>query len=85
LPRFLLYSGQDEFITGNFGMPAKKEKKHPGQFDLEFFLYGDDRKNKDYLRNDYWEYCDNCGQKLISRKCEMICPKCGFFRSCSEP
>ncbi len=39
----------------------------------------------DYCKENFWEYCDNCGQKLISRKCELICLKCGFFRSCSEP
>jgi hypothetical protein len=22
---------------------------------------------------DYWEYCDNCGQKLIIRKCGFVC------------
>ena len=43
------------------------------------------RKPNDFKRDDYWDYCDNCGHKLISRKCEMICPQCGFFRSCSEP
>ena len=39
----------------------------------------------DFQRIDYWEYCDNCGQKLIIRKCEFICENCGFFHSCSEP
>lgn len=32
-----------------------------------------------------WEICDNCGTKLIPRKCKLICEKCGFFRDCSEP
>ena len=42
-------------------------------------------KDHDYQSPDFWEYCDNCGEKLLSRKCELICPKCGFFHSCSEP
>jgi hypothetical protein len=51
-------------------------------------------ENKENIQNivdtyaddmNYWEYCDNCGEKLIGRKCKLICPKCGFFRSCSEP
>ena len=33
----------------------------------------------------YWQYCANCGTKLDSRKCKLICPKCGFYHSCSEP
>jgi len=42
-------------------------------------------KDIDFQSSDFWEYCDNCGEKLISRKCELICIKCGFFHSCSEP
>ena len=40
---------------------------------------------KDFQLNNFWEYCDNCGGKLVPRKCEYVCPACGFFHSCSEP
>jgi rubrerythrin len=33
----------------------------------------------------YWQYCDNCGHRLESIRCRLVCPKCGFFHSCSEP
>ena len=33
----------------------------------------------------YWQYCVNCGTLLESRKCKLICSKCGFYHSCSEP
>jgi hypothetical protein len=33
----------------------------------------------------FWEYCDNCGAQLQSFRCRLVCPKCGFFHSCSEP
>jgi len=33
----------------------------------------------------YWQYCVTCGTKLEGRKCKLICPKCGFYHSCSEP
>lgn len=33
----------------------------------------------------YWQYCVNCGTKLEGRKCKLICHKCGFYHSCSEP
>jgi hypothetical protein len=33
----------------------------------------------------FWEYCDNCGTQLQRFRCRLVCPKCGFFHSCSEP
>lgn len=33
----------------------------------------------------YWQYCANCGSLLESRRCTLICSKCGFYHSCSEP
>ncbi len=36
-------------------------------------------------QNHFWQYCVNCGNELISKKCKLICPQCGFFHSCSEP
>ncbi len=65
----------------------KSMKKHPNEDHLLFKINtGKTAENRpDIVRQDYWEYCDNCGQKLIIRKCRMICPQCGFFHSCSEP
>ncbi|RQW08551.1 MAG: hypothetical protein EH225_00145 [Calditrichaeota bacterium] len=54
----------------------EKSEEKPPQFSV---------KTEDIQKADYWEYCDNCGARLIARKCELICPRCGFFRSCSEP
>ncbi|HLB00875.1 MAG TPA: hypothetical protein VJO14_05780 [Bacteroidota bacterium] len=31
------------------------------------------------------QYCVNCGTRLESRKCRLICPRCGFYHSCGEP
>jgi rRNA maturation endonuclease Nob1 len=33
----------------------------------------------------YREFCVNCGTILEGRKCKLVCPKCGFYHSCSEP
>jgi hypothetical protein len=33
----------------------------------------------------YWQYCVTCGTLLEGRKCKLVCPKCGFYHSCSEP
>ncbi|MGH9406019.1 MAG: hypothetical protein ACRD3D_09320 [Terriglobia bacterium] len=29
-------------------------------------------------------YCPVCSLRLESRRCKMVCPRCGFFMSCSE-
>jgi hypothetical protein len=50
----------------------------------------DEAKNVKILEKDrvavhYWEYCDNCGHRLEPFRCRLVCPKCGFYHSCSEP
>lgn len=42
-----------------------------------------DSEKKEY--HHYWQYCVNCGTILEGRKCKLICSKCGFYHSCSEP
>jgi hypothetical protein len=29
-------------------------------------------------------YCPVCDEKLISRKCKLICERCGYFMSCAD-
>ncbi|HET7840376.1 MAG TPA: hypothetical protein VFM21_02160 [Terriglobia bacterium] len=30
------------------------------------------------------DYCPVCSKKLESRRCKMVCDRCGYFMSCSE-
>jgi hypothetical protein len=30
------------------------------------------------------QFCPVCSSRLVSQKCKMICPRCGYFMSCSE-
>jgi ribosomal protein S27AE len=28
--------------------------------------------------------CPNCGAQLDEEKCKLVCPKCSYFKSCSD-
>ena len=30
------------------------------------------------------EYCPTCSAKLLGRSCKLLCPRCGYFLSCSD-
>jgi len=32
----------------------------------------------------YWDYCPNCGSRLIDHRCKRSCPRCRYFLSCSD-
>jgi len=36
-------------------------------------------KNKDIS-----EYCPLCGVELIANHCKLMCPRCGYYMSCSD-
>jgi ribosomal protein S27AE len=38
-----------------------------------------DVKNKDIS-----EYCPQCGVELFGNHCKLICPRCGYYMSCSD-
>jgi hypothetical protein len=29
-------------------------------------------------------HCPVCSQRLISRRCKLICERCGYFMSCAD-
>jgi ribosomal protein S27AE len=29
-------------------------------------------------------YCPRCSARLASRSCKLICPRCGYYMSCSD-
>ena len=28
--------------------------------------------------------CPNCGMQMDENRCKLNCPKCGYFKSCSD-
>jgi rubrerythrin len=43
----------------------------------------DDKKFAE-LNEQPAQFCPLCSAKLESRRCKMVCPRCGYFMSCSE-
>ncbi|MGH9401630.1 MAG: hypothetical protein ACRD2P_05950 [Terriglobia bacterium] len=43
-----------------------------------------DRGVEDQSRELPVHFCPVCSLRLESRHCKMVCPRCGFFMSCSE-
>jgi hypothetical protein len=29
-------------------------------------------------------FCPNCDERLISRRCKLLCEHCGYFMSCAD-
>jgi len=44
-----------------------------------------DREDHDEeSRDEPMLYCPVCSQRLISRKCKLLCERCGYFMSCAD-
>jgi hypothetical protein len=36
------------------------------------------------MREEPMLYCPVCSTRLTSRKCKLICEKCGYYMSCAD-
>jgi ribosomal protein S27AE len=45
---------------------------------------GTSELNKKEETGDYWRWCPQCGHELHNHKCKLMCPRCGYFMSCSD-
>jgi hypothetical protein len=44
-----------------------------------------DREDRDESPRDQpMLYCPVCSQRLVSRKCKLLCERCGYFMSCAD-
>lgn len=32
----------------------------------------------------HWDYCPNCGGRLVNQRCKYTCTRCRYFMSCSD-
>jgi hypothetical protein len=35
-------------------------------------------------QEDAMLYCPVCNQRLVQRKCKLICERCGYYMSCAD-
>ena len=36
------------------------------------------------VEGEYWRWCPRCGHELQNEKCNLRCPRCHYFLSCSD-
>jgi hypothetical protein len=36
------------------------------------------------VHEDVSQFCPVCSQRLVSRRCKLVCPVCGYYMSCAD-
>jgi ribosomal protein S27AE len=42
------------------------------------------RSGKTLEVGEHWRWCPRCGNELHNHRCKLVCPRCGYFMSCSD-
>ncbi len=40
--------------------------------------------SEEYVSEQAMLYCPVCDDKLIQRKCKLLCTRCGYYMSCAD-
>ncbi len=44
----------------------------------------DPDRDPEQTKDEPMLYCPVCDQRLVSRRCKLLCEQCGYFMSCAD-
>ena len=64
-----------------YNLRAVEQRTRP---DLNVLPAGADSTESEFSAENAISFCPVCSERLESRRCKLVCGKCGYYLSCSD-